>query len=29
MYSVGEQVTIVYIGKKLVNIGKGICENVD
>lgn len=29
MYSVGEQVTIGYIGKKLVNIRKGICENED
>ena len=26
MYSVGEQVTIGYIGKKLVNIRKGICK---
>lgn len=29
MYVVGEQVTIGYVGKKLINIRKGICENED
>lgn len=29
MYAVGEQVTIGYVGKKLINIRKGICENED